>query len=123
MRPILLAAILCLPNVALANTYCRFEIECFETEACVESGFDVQITLPTGTQTITGNLVAETDGGTYPGFVLKAGPSERTMFFDGETLRMMVTLSGTDARAAVHIATGPGGGLSTVSYIGTCEAQ
>jgi hypothetical protein len=119
MKQILMATLLCLPGLASANTLCRFETECYEAEACAESGFDVQITLPEGPQSITGRLVAETDGGTYQGFVLKAGPTERTMFFDGETLRMMVTLIGTDARLAVHVTDPP----AMVNYIGTCEAE
>lgn len=118
MRVIYLALLAFLPSLAAANTVCRFDTECLETETCTESGFDVQISLPTGTQTITGRLVAETDAGTYPGFVLKAGPNERNMFFDGESLGMMLTLIGVEARLSVHAAEGP----TMVSYTGTCEA-
>ena len=119
MRAFCLGLALLLPGLASANTVCRFDTECFGTEACTESGFDMVISLPTGTRSITGALMAETDGGTYPGFVLKAGQAERTLFFDGETLRMMVTLVGDDARLSVHTV----GDLRMVSYTGTCEAE
>lgn len=108
-----------LPVMTEANTLCRFTIECFEAEACAESAFEMRLSLPETQATVTSRLVAQTDSGSFPGYALRGGPERRQFFFDADTAGYMLTLSGSDARLAVHIDDGP----LMVNYSGRCEAE
>lgn len=117
--PTLGAILVGAPFAAQADTVCRFDLECFESDGCAETSFEMRIALPETQATVTARLVAETDSGSFPGYVLRGGPERRQIFFDADSAGYMLTLNGNDARLAVHIDDGP----LMVNYAGTCEAE
>ncbi|MBM2576745.1 hypothetical protein JQC91_10560 [Jannaschia sp. Os4] len=102
MRITLLLA--CLAAPATAQT-CLFPTECFDTEACVEGGWEV---------TLEGDVLS-TDFGDLA-VIARPTESDGTVVAEGTGMVVMLTPDPDAARASVHM------DGTMVNYAGTCMA-
>lgn len=86
---------------AAADMACSFGTECFDGEACGESGFSLSI---------VGDAM-ETEFGSYP--VQDLGGA---LYAAGDGAHYLLTTGDSGARLSVHM-----DGPMVVSYLGTCE--
>jgi len=108
------------PVKAKVDLTCNFEIECFETENCVETGFSTQLTGVSGGMAADNMIVDATlqsDAASTPMLGLQSAGSYA---LSGGTFdaRHFLTIAATGgARYGVHLADGP----IAITYHGTCE--
>ncbi len=116
LKPMLLAV--CLPVAASAKTYCVFQTECFEAEACAESTFrlDFEGGGSAGGTRLSNGVVAETEFGDLPGYVIRQSEGAATYAFETGSAMYFLSFEGRDARLSVHME-----GPMVVGYLGTCE--
>ncbi|MFK7755171.1 MAG: hypothetical protein AB8B51_21815, partial [Sedimentitalea sp.] len=102
----------CTAPVAQAkDTFCRFSQECFETEACSETSFEM--TMAAGPD---GDVQLITEAETIDAF--KSGDPEHgfVIGFGGSAMHVLSAAKSGQARYSVHLA-----GPMLVSYHGICE--
>lgn len=108
----LLLTILCLsmPAAALAADYsCNFNTECYESEACAESDFTVEVR--------NGEDKFVTDFGTFPILAKRDTDEILTVFVHTEGAVYLLSAGPRAARLTVHITDGP----QSITYHGLCE--
>ncbi|MEL6608985.1 MAG: hypothetical protein AAFO93_08745 [Pseudomonadota bacterium] len=107
IRSLLTAGLLFGALPALASETCTFTTECFESEACAETAFEMSIegdTLITDAETIPVTSGGSATKGVFVGYTASAF-HVLTREIDGE------------ARYSTHIFDG----MMMVNYLGTCE--
>ncbi|WP_143104110.1 hypothetical protein [Poseidonocella sedimentorum] len=108
-----MALLFVLPQAGNADAFsCRFETECFESEACAETSFELSLSTE-----ITGDAELVTDAETVGGIASRA--PETTLFFNGnnENGSHLLTISHGAARYSVQYYAGP----MVITYLGACE--
>jgi hypothetical protein len=105
-----LVAGLLLPAVSAASDYsCNFKTECYESEACAESDFTVEIR--------SGEDKFVTDFGTFPILAKRDTAAILTVFVHTEGAVYLMSSGPRAARLTVHITDGP----QSLTYLGQCE--
>ncbi len=101
-----------------AQTYCIFDVECFEGDACSAAAFRIDITKGSdaGDARSPNGVQAKTEFGDLSGYMLKQTPEVVTYAFEGDGAFYFLSLEGRDARLSVHMP-----GPMRVGYQGTCE--
>jgi hypothetical protein len=110
MRSLLLLTLCLAPVPALAADYsCKFNTECYESEACAESNFSVEV---------RGNEEKiATDFGTFPILAIRDEGDRLTVFVTSDGAVYLLSASDTAARFTAHITDGP----QAINYLGSCE--
>ncbi len=103
---------------ALEILDCRFESECFETEACAATSYELTLTLtPSGGRTMA---VAQSVNETMSGGGFDLAQGGRSFLFQSQMGPVMLTLAADgSARQAVH----GGGDAMMINYAGMCEVR
>ena len=112
MHRVLLGFLFLLPNLALAvgtDYSCDFNVECYESEACAESDFTVEIR--------QGEDKMVTDFGTFPILAKRESDTILTVFVHTDGAVYLLSNGVRGARLTVHITDGP----QTLTYLGICE--
>ncbi|MGR3501321.1 hypothetical protein [Pseudaestuariivita sp.] len=106
MKGLCAALVLASAGTALAEEVCTFTVECYETEGCAESAFEITIS---GDTLVTefGTIEVNSGGGETGAFV---GHGLGAM-------HMLTRTKGGAARYTTHIFSD----VQMVSYAGTCE--
>lgn len=106
------------PAAVAAKTYCIFETECFEAEACSESTFrfDFEKGGGAGAARVSSGVQATTEFGDLGGFIIKQEGDVDTIAFEGPGAFYFLTVAGRAARLSVHME-----GPLVVTYLGACE--
>ncbi|MEZ5766802.1 MAG: hypothetical protein R3D80_03445 [Paracoccaceae bacterium] len=105
-----LAAALALPvSPALAGTTCTFDVECYQTDPCAASGWELSVDLAAGTI----SSVAEDLE------ILHATPDGLQIVARGEGSLNLLTIGETASLFTSHIAGAP----TVLTYVGECAAQ
>jgi len=110
MRMLLPILALCLPTAAIASDYsCNFKTECYESDACAESDFTVDIR--------SGEDKFVTDFGTFPILAKRDTDAILTVFVHTDGAVYLLSAGPRAARLTVHINDGP----QSLTYLGLCE--
>lgn len=88
---------------------CEFKTECYESEACTDTTFSIDVDIPL--QTVT------SDFGDLEVIAIKKDATALVMFATGEGAEYMLTTTKGGARFAAHTTDGP----QSISYLGSCE--
>lgn len=109
-RALIFALILGIPATVTAADYsCNFDQECYDSESCADSDFNVEVR--------GSDEKIATDFGTFPILALRDEPGVLTVFVTSEGAVYLLSASDTAARFTAHITDGP----QSVTYLGNCE--
>lgn len=110
MRMLLASLLLALPSIAYSADYsCNFNTECYESEACAESDFSVEVR--------NGEDKFVTDFGTFPILAKRESDTILTVFVHTDGAVYLLSAGPRTARLTVHITDGP----QSLTYLGLCE--
>lgn len=88
---------------------CTFDRECFETEACTDANFLVQI--------LSNDNILQTEFGDLPIIATKSGDDLQTIIAASDGADLLMTISPQGARLTQHMHQGP----ISITYFGQCE--
>ena len=97
----------CLAGPAAAFS-CLFETECYDTEACTEAGFAVEVD--------TEGQLLGTEFGDLPLVFMAVGTGQMSLVSASELGTYLLTVTAEGARLSMH-----GEGPFMVNYAGSCE--
>ena len=105
-----LALVITLPSAVAASDYsCNFNTECYESEACAESDFTVEVR--------NGENKFVTDFGTFPILAKRETDEILTVFVHTDGAVYLLSSNARQSRLTVHITDGP----QSLTYLGQCE--
>ena len=92
-----------------ADYSCNFDTECYEDEACAESGFNVEVR--------GDEQKIATDFGTFPILAIRDEGEGITVFVNSDGAVYLLSASDSAARFTAHLTDGP----QSITYLGQCE--
>ncbi|MEL6242577.1 MAG: hypothetical protein AAFV87_02795 [Pseudomonadota bacterium] len=107
---------LALPCVVSATTYCSFEQECFEADACGDAAFLFEYTDNANGARLQQGVTASTEFGDLGGYVMRRDETSVSYAFEGPGAMYFLTVEDAVARLSVHME-----GPIVVTYLGRCE--
>ena len=116
MRIAAVCLAMALPGMVSATTYCSFEQECFEADACGDAGFLFEYIDNANGARLQQGVTASTEFGDLGGYVLRRDESSVSYAFEGPGAMYFLTVENAAARLSVHME-----GPMVVTYLGRCE--